>query len=502
MKNISSSFFKSLAALALLFNVSACQQMDIDTQPGAGIKLSTDVMSNYTRPAVAAEPIIFNVSSTTPWKISQSADTQWCKVSPAVSSVAGLTAEIVVELEDNPDLTDRDVILTLSAEGVEAKHTITIVQTKKTNFTYQPLDDLIPATGGNEFTFTVTSNKDWTVRSEKQWLTFDKSSGTGSDQMQTIKVTIGANSGAQRDCKVFISNGTEEISFTVVQKGFTLEFAGVTDNKDEFVPEGAKKRYTINANVAWKATCEDPTVKLERISDTELDVTIGGNNIFGTKKTLVVLKPESAELAGVVDCTIEISQLMNFSYSGDVANVTYNTDGSVTLIPSGDSKNSRMATNNVYGLGTFIWKFSNVHFENKGYFDINAYPLVGNASYRYYIGTGGGNKLTSGGSVISEITGLGIDFWAGAYNFTLDNTQLNAMRELKLVVEPLSSNPDKLKMELFINGASIGKNEARVNIWKHLPSHGVQFNFGFINAIPKDNNTITIKSFDAIPYKN
>ena len=496
MKNISLSIFKLLFIFTLAFSINSCQKLSIDTQPDAVAKFEIDAMAEYSVVAASPSAITFNVSSNRAWKIVS--DAQWCEVTPSMSSMSSLIAEVTVTCGDNGELISREANLTFEVEGIEEDFSIKIMQEEKSSFTIQPIDEMIDSSGG-EYSFTVASNREWSVRSDKQWVSFDKTQGEGSGQAAIVMVNFTPNTGALRSAMIILSNGMEEKSFSVQQQGFVLNFEELGSELDATLPaNGGSKIFNIEANVEWEATCEDPTATLEKVSATELKVTLIGNNIFGKKSYTVKLKPTAPSLVGLVEGEMELFQPMNLYFDGVTENLTYNSDGSVTLTTA-NAKMARMVTNSEQGMGTFVWKFENVNVEGNGYFDLNAYPNSGNLNYHVYAG-GDDNYVSSGGSGTSTVTGESFGIWSEPLALSITPELLNSMTELKVVVEPNPEDETKLVFEVFINSESVGRDENRVNMWYHIPTHSMPFYFGFVGGLT-GTSSMTIKSFDVTPYK-
>ena len=487
MKNL--NLRPALRTLTIIIGTAglfACQELSIDTQSTQPAKIEIDAQSEYTLLAASPRTIIFNISSNTPWKITS--DSQWCTPDPAMSSASSLVAEITVETEDNDTEKPRTAILTIKAEGIDTPTTVTVHQDAKGKLLIQPVDGNIASQGGSK-PFTITSNKPWTVVSDKIWLTFDKTEGEGTGEMETVTATAEMNTGVRRSATVTVSNGLDTQEFEVVQDGIILSFKELEDPENDvlFSGAGGTKSFGVEANIEWKVACDDPNVTLNKTSDTEFSVTMPIGKYFSTMETPIRLEAADASLSGVEAQVLTLRQ-SGIAYA-DGSDVVFNADGSVTMTAAGAK--SRVCTHLANKLGTYIWTFSEVNIEN-AYFDLNAW--TDNANFHLFLG--GQNRLTSGGRTTPD----GADFWANPAIITpgLTVDDLNAMKTLKLVIKPNESDATKLTIELWLNDKQILDVNDRINPWTpERTTPGIPYYFGFTGG----TGTMTIASFETIPIE-
>lgn len=114
---------------ATLSTMLSCQELTIDSQPDAPLSIYIDALDSYSLAGTAPGKIVFNISSNTPWTIKS--DSQWCLPSPAMSASSSLVSEIIVNTEDNPDVTPRTATLVINAEELGDVKTITVEQGEK-----------------------------------------------------------------------------------------------------------------------------------------------------------------------------------------------------------------------------------------------------------------------------------------------------------------------------------------------------------------------------------
>jgi hypothetical protein len=97
------------------------------------------------------------------------------------------------------------------------------------------------AAGGSS-TFTVTSNRDWTITSE-EWLSASPSSGTASDNPVTVTVTALANTSTDRTGSVKVATSFDYKTLTVTQAGESGSSETNVIYKNDFDKEEATKTY-------------------------------------------------------------------------------------------------------------------------------------------------------------------------------------------------------------------------------------------------------------------
>lgn len=68
-------------------------------------------------------------------------------------------------------------------------------------------------------TFTLTATRDWEIKCNETWVSFEPASGKASAKEQTVTVTVLANTGFDRTAKVTVKAGLATASLTVNQAG-------------------------------------------------------------------------------------------------------------------------------------------------------------------------------------------------------------------------------------------------------------------------------------------
>ena len=312
------SFLKGLAVAATAVFFGSCQQLYIETQPEVEIKMSTDVRESYTFSGTNPQPATFSIGSTTPWEITGYEAADWLSVKPASSALSSLSADVTLTAQPNETYEQRTATLTLKGEGIEKVWTINIVQGMKSKFFVQPVTEEFEG-AGNSLSFTVETNLAWEVRAADAWLTFDKTSGTGTGAIETITATAAENPGTERTTTVTVTAGAETETFAVVQKGGkTLEFVPVELEMLSYA--GGEVLLDVNASMDWTVTSSAEWLTVEK-AGAQVKATAATNSAFAARTAVVTIAGDG------LTAEVEVSQDTPY----ELKNAEVLEDGSVKL---------------------------------------------------------------------------------------------------------------------------------------------------------------------------
>lgn len=313
------TFLKSLTLAAAAFFFGACQQYYIETQPEVPIKMDTDVREAYTISGTNPQPVTFSIASTTPWEITGYEAAEWLSVKPASSALSSLSTDVTLTAVPNDTYEDRSVTLTLKGEGIDKVWTIEVSQVMKNKFYVQPITEEFDGKTENSLTFTIETNLAWEVRSADAWLTFDKTSGTGTGAIETITATAAENPGTERTTTVTVTAGADVVTFDVLQKGGkTLEF--VTTELEMLSYAGGEALLDVNASMDWTVTSDAEWLAVEN-AGTQVKATAAANNGFAERKAVVTIEGDG------LTAQFELTQDTMF----ELENAELLEDGSVKL---------------------------------------------------------------------------------------------------------------------------------------------------------------------------
>ena len=280
------SFLKGFAIAAAAVFFGSCQQLYIETQPEVEIAMSTDVRESYTFSGSNPQPATFSIGATTPWEITGYEAAEWLTVKPASSALSSLSADVTLTAVPNETYEQRSVTLTLKGEGIDKVWTIEVIQGMKSKFFVQPITEEFEG-GESSLPFTVETNLAWEVRAADAWLTFDKTSGTGTGAIETIVATAAENPGVERTTTVTVTAGAETETFTVLQKGGkTLEF--VTTELEMISYAGGEVLLDVNASMDWTVTSSAEWLTVEKAGN-QVKATAAANSAFAARTAVVTI---------------------------------------------------------------------------------------------------------------------------------------------------------------------------------------------------------------------
>ncbi len=496
-----------LVTLSLLAVVSnSCMEAKIDTQADVEDQILIDALSSYEVTASSPEVISFNISSTTPWFIQS--DQQWCSVSPSMSASSSLIASVEVTLNEYYDFDSRVATLTISADDITPDFTIEITQSGIVVFNVTEIDDLFDVMG-EEKEFIIYSSNSWKIYSDKTWLTFDTEGEDGSDDAVVVKATTTANSSVARSAEVSITNGIETKSFTVNQEGIKLNMSSDDDSglSPIYDAAGETRIYNIDSTYDdWELLCDDSTVVITRLSDTQVSVTVPANYLFISDYKLFDFTLTAGGGTIEASANLSISQSSNIDLSALSGQYSIDDNGSLVISQTSTTGNARFLTKNKLGLGVFTWKMSNISLSSGTYIKLQAwqadYPSSG-SSVNYYLNLienasvfGVGGDLYTADGVKHESP----KFWFSAQTFTTV-TDLSIVEELQVSILPVDGNETYTNFVVSINGSEVYSTQLMQNIWEIDTTHeGLPFYFGLVSSVT--GSSATVESFTVEPYEN
>ena len=458
---------------------AACQQFYVDTQmtPDQAVaKLECDALETYTIQGDKPQAVSFKVASTTPWTITGYEKAEWLKVSPVSSAFSSLSEDIVINAVANPNYQDRSATLTLSSEGTDTTYKIVINQTRRGKLFVQGVIDVFEAEG-NTLPFTIETNLAWEVRSDEQWLSFDKNSGVGDGTVQTINATAAANASVSRKATVTVSAGEDKVSFEVNQKGQSLEFLPVEEPVIDRM--GGTLELGVKTTMNWVVECDNSDFTVVKEAD-KVVVSAPFNNKFKARTAVITIKPASGDF-GDVSSTVEVSQDCNFELSGGCEVLE---DGSVKFSASSDKP--RVTTKDRIRYASIVLTMGDVHFGDKGHLCLSTHDagLTGNSELQCQVNLDGNKRLRTNGGNTSYNTA----------KFSISKDELNALKTYQVDFVPDTETPGNIHLEFFYNGTSMASLSSP-SPFVDDPESGGHYFFGFESS-KDDDSWYIVKSCD------
>lgn len=393
----------------------------------------TPMVSEYS---AAGGPLSFTIQTNLPWEVRSSEG--WL----SFNRESG---------EPDPEGRTLTIIATAAPSGVlERMATVTVVAgddeesfdvVQKGSFSLTELSSAFASAGGSQ-SFTIKTDLPWEVSADKDWITFDKTSGEGTGAPVSITATASANEGALRKANVTVSAGGIDNTFEVSQNGFTFEI--VTPASTELPSGVGEMLIEVSTSLSWEPESSNPAWTVEKVDDSHFKVVTAFNKYFVPQTGTVAI------VSGTNKAELELTQPINFTFEG---NYELLSDGSVKLI--GDQA-SRIVLKEAQRYGIYDLEMGDVNFASNGnmWFE-NLVTGEGWSAQLYNWCAVGKTRLRAEGSVSSgkSMNEAGTSYMSASYDLSQD--QFNAMTSYKMSVKPNADDETLLDMEFFYNGTSI-----------------------------------------------
>lgn len=421
------SFIKGLAIAAAAMFFGSCQQLYIETQPEVEIKMTTDARESYTLSGTNPQPATFSIGSTTPWEITGYEAAEWLSLKPASSALSSLSADVTITAVPNDTYESRSATLTLKGEGIQNVWTIVVTQGMKSKFYVQPITQEFEG-GESSLPFTIETNLAWEVRSADAWLTFDKTSGVGTDAIETITATAAANPGIERTTTVTVTAGAETETFTVRQGGMTLEF--ITTELEMINYAGGEALLDVEASVDWTVTSSAEWLTVEKV-DSQVKATATANSAFAPRTAVVTISG--------FGITAEFEVTQDSPY--ELENAEILEDGSVKL---DGAAGARINIKEGLRYFTAVLSVKEISFGEKGQF-------------WFFSETDGdfGNWMTVGKFRLRTNNGSVSNYDNTYYDDNMSVEFLNTMTKYEFTVTPDAETPGNGKFLFTVNDTTI-----------------------------------------------
>lgn len=290
------------------------------------------------------------------------------------------------------------------------------------------------AGAGETKVLKIRTDLPWTVMADKDWLFFDKESGTGDGTITEVKVEAATNDGMSRKANITVTAGGASKVFEVAQNGAAFEI--IAPESPELDPKGEELLLEVNAKLAWEPSTTVSGWTVEKADDSHIKLTAPFNNIFKARKGKVTITgPNGAE------ASIELNQEVNFTFS----EAEVQEDGSVKIFCD---KKSRVTLKEGCRYVSFVLEIGDVNVDDKAELVLNTHDAgpSGKSEMQCQIRLGAGkNRLrTNGGDTDYNTKDLGI---------TVD--QLKALKTYGMAFRPNAEDATKVDLEFTYNGTSV-----------------------------------------------
>ena len=396
-------------------------------------------------------------------------DVSWLKFSPenGQPDPDGRTITVVATAEPS-DVMERVATVTVTAGDDEETFDVT----QKGSFEMTAITGEFPGAGGSQ-ALKLRTDLPWTVSADKDWITFDKESGEGSNSQTVINVTAKPNDDAARKAVITVTAGGESHTFEVMQAGSA--FAIIPPADPTIDRKGGELLIEVDATKSWEPKTEVPGFSVEKVDDNHFKVVAGFNNIFAPRKGQVSIVAAS----GATD-SIEITQDTNFT----VQNGEVLEDGSVKL--SGD-KGTRVQFKDGLRCMTLVLTMGEKHFGDAGQLWVQG--SIGSVNIYNQLSLDGNTRIRTDGNMADEAASSA--YKSTKYSITKD--ELNAMNTYEYGLKPNAEDPTQLDMWFKVDGTE-KISHTGANPFYYNPAE-VNYYFGFYSAT-SDGSWYVVKSCD------
>ena len=247
-----------LKAVAIATLIAGCGGTGTENEPEITpeIKFTEDIVTSGISVESAEQSVTLSFSTNVAWSATVSAD--WLTISPS-SGEAGKNS-VKVEVEENRTGQPRSATITISDKESMQKVSVTVRQEAlKASLTVSPESLEFSANKGEEM-LNVTSNTDWVITKDAEWITLDSDKGKG---LATIAAGVTENTSLTSrtgSITVSTSDGSVKKTVSVRQSGADVIF---TIDKNEFNVAAAGESFSVKVthNIGYKINSQPEWVK-------------------------------------------------------------------------------------------------------------------------------------------------------------------------------------------------------------------------------------------------
>ena len=247
-----------LQAVAIATLIAGCGGTGTENEPEITpeIKFTEDIVTSGISVESAEQSITLSFSTNVAWSATVSAD--WLTISPS-SGEAGKNS-VKVEVEENRTGQPRSATITISDKESMQKVSVTVRQEAlKASLTVSPESLEFSANKGEEM-LNVTSNTDWVITKDAEWITLDSDKGKG---LATIAAGVTENTSLTSrtgSITVSTSDGSVKKTVSVRQSGADVVFS-VDKNEHSVAAAGGDFTVKVTHNIGYKINSQPEWVK-------------------------------------------------------------------------------------------------------------------------------------------------------------------------------------------------------------------------------------------------
>ena len=247
-----------LQAVAIATLIAGCGGTGTENEPEITpeIKFTEDIVTSGISVESAEQSITLSFSTNVAWSATVSAD--WLTISPSSGEVG--KNSVKVEVEENRTGQPRSATITISDKESTQKVSVTVRQEAlKASLTVSPESLEFSANKGEEM-LSITSNTDWVITKDAEWITLDSDKGKG---LATIAAGVTENTSLTSrtgSITVSTSDGSVKKTVSVRQSGAAVIF---TIDKNEFNVAAVGESFSVKVthNIGYKINSQPEWVK-------------------------------------------------------------------------------------------------------------------------------------------------------------------------------------------------------------------------------------------------
>ncbi|MFZ4544304.1 MAG: BACON domain-containing protein [Saprospiraceae bacterium] len=279
----------------------------------------------------------FNINSNTSWDIS--IEENWLVADTykgAGNSFILLTAQV------NPATTVRTTNIKVTAVGLPDKMILVTQSASGIQLSLSPTSITLPSPASSTGFIDVQSNTPWSLRADQNWLSLNKTNGTGNEK---VMLTAQENSAAKsRIANIILTgSGSGNHYATVIQEAAPVALAVQPKNILLKAAAGDKKKILVQSNSDWTAESSESWLSINKytgLGNDSIVVTSAENtknssrmatvtiSSKGIDNQIVLITQEAAEV--YLNATPENVRLSALANSSQFVSVNSNTRWSIS----------------------------------------------------------------------------------------------------------------------------------------------------------------------------
>ena len=368
-------------------------------------------------------PLSFTINTNMEWEVRT--DVSWLSFNRenGQPDPDGRTITIIATAEPS-DVLERVATVTVVAGNDEESFEVT----QKGSFELTEITGEFPGSGATK-QLKLRTDLPWTVSADKDWVSFDKESGVGSNSTTVINVTVAPNDDVIRNAVITVTAGGQSYDFEIFQAGGAFEI--ITPEDPTIDRLGGELIIEVNSSKDWEPQTDVPGFTVEKVDDSHFKVVADFNGSFAQRKGQVSI------VSGAATASVEISQDVNF----EIQNGEVLEDGSVKL----DGANA-----------------ARVYFkDNLRYFKavlkVKEINFGSNGQFWFFSDTDGdfGNWMTVGKFRLRTNCGSVSNYGNTYYDGDMSVDFLNTMTKYEFTVTPDAETPGNGKFIFTVNDTTV-----------------------------------------------